>query len=75
MSVRTTILDLAMAIYEEAVTLVGEGPEADALASMALADLLDASRLDSERPGRAATAPASTTHRHARHERFLRASA
>jgi hypothetical protein len=72
MSVRTTILDLAMAVYEEAVSLVGEGPEADALASMALADLLDASRLDAERP---AQAPAPTTHRHARHERFLRASA
>ena len=73
MSVRTTILDLAMAVYEEAVSLVGEGPEADALASMALAELLDASRLDAERT--AHVAPAPTTHRHARRERFLRASA
>jgi hypothetical protein len=73
MSVRTTILDLAMAIYDEAVSLVGEGPEADALAAMALADMLDASRLDAERPGR--TAPAALPHRSVRHERLLRASA
>jgi hypothetical protein len=73
MSVRTTILDLAMAIYEEAVSLVGEGPEADGLASMALADMLAASRLDAERPAR--TAPAPVSHGQTRHERFLRASA
>ena len=73
MSVRTTILDLAMAIYEEAISLVGEGPEAEALASMALADMLAESRLDAERPVLAATANPSR-HR-ARHERLLRASA
>ena len=73
MSVRTTILDLAMAIYEEAISLVGEGPEAEALASMALADMLAESRLDAERSALAAT-PAPTRHR-VRHERFLRASA
>ncbi len=70
MSVRTTILDLAMAIYEEAVALVGEGREADALAAAALTDLLQKSSLDEARPQRSVSAPLRM-----RPERSLRASA
>ena len=70
MSIHTTILDLAMVIYDEAVTLVGAGPEADALANAALADMLHKSTLDPPE-SRAEQAPA----RRARHARGWRASA
>ncbi len=49
MSVQTTILDLAMVIYDEAVAMFGEGSEADALAAATLVEMLRRSRLvDSE---------------------------
>lgn len=71
MSVRTTILDLAMAIYDEAVTLVGEGPAAQALADAALADMLARSTLADAQSQRQ---PQVVAHR-GRPERWLRASA
>lgn len=70
MSIHTTILDLAMAIYDEAVTLVGAGPEADALANAALADMLHRSSMDPPGPRAVQHVP-----RRARHVRGLRASA
>ena len=70
MSVRTTILDLATAIYDEAVALVGEGREANALAAAALADMLHKSELEDGPVTRPMMASRRT-----RPTRMLRASA
>jgi hypothetical protein len=52
MTLETTILDLARAVYEEAVRSAGEGELADALACATLTDLLADARYSSavERP-------------------------
>lgn len=70
MNVRTTILDLAMALYEEAVALVGEGREADALAAAAMTELLH--KASSERVRSLSSSPEPSR---ARFDRSLRASA
>jgi hypothetical protein len=45
MRIDTNLMQLATAIYEEAVAEVGEGAEAEALATAALVDLLGRSRV------------------------------
>jgi hypothetical protein len=52
MTLETTILDLARAVYDEAVRTAGEGDLADALACATLTDLLADARYSSavERP-------------------------
>jgi hypothetical protein len=45
MRIDTDILELATAVYEEAVAAVGDGPEAERLAAAALGDLLGRSTL------------------------------
>jgi hypothetical protein len=45
MRIDTNLMELATAIYEEAVAEVGEGAEAEALATAALIDLLGRSRV------------------------------
>ncbi|MCK6572515.1 hypothetical protein L6V77_15630 [Myxococcota bacterium] len=72
MSVQTTILDLAMVIYDEAVAMFGEGPKADALAAATLVEMLRHSRLVESEVGAASAVPAR---RRALPVRALRASA
>ncbi len=70
-TVTTTILQLAAAVYDEAVAMVGEGEEANALAMATLAGLLVESNLvEAAAP---VSLPVSRTRRHA--PRGLRASA
>ena len=59
MSIQTTLFDLALAIHEEAIALVGDGEEANALAMAALAGLLSDSKLDNSAkvPARATRTP------------------
>jgi len=45
MSVQTTILDLAMVIYDETVAMFGQGPRTDALAAATQVEMLRHSRL------------------------------
>jgi hypothetical protein len=72
MSVQTTILDLAMVIYDEAVAVFGEGPKADALAAATLVEMLRRARLV-DTP--AFAPPSSSRRHHGLPVRALRASA
>jgi hypothetical protein len=74
MSVQTTILDLAMVIYDEAVAMFGEGPKADALAAATLVEMLRRSRLV-DTGAEAQTPPAARPLHRGLPVRALRASA
>jgi hypothetical protein len=65
MTLETTILDLARAVYDEAVRTAGEGEFADALACATLTDLLADARYSSaaERPALDVRFAARRTHR------------
>jgi hypothetical protein len=69
MRIDTDLMELATAIYEEAVAEVGEGAEAEALATAALLDLLSKSRV------LAAKQPAARHVRRARVPRLVALSA
>lgn len=58
MRIDTNLMQLATALYDEAVAEVGEGDEAEALATAALIDLLGRARVL-----RATTAPARPVYR------------